>query len=76
MSNIAARDSPYFTDLEVRSKIDELLRQNASIEANLGKDSTRKEIGKAKVRQSRLFDQIKKLDNAFYEIIVIEEDRS
>lgn len=70
------KTSPYFVDKETRDKIDDLLRQNASIEANLGRESTTKERTKAKVKQDRLFGQIKKLDQDFYEIIVIEEDRN
>lgn len=70
------KTSPYFTDEKIRLLIDDLLRQNASIEANLGRDSTSKEKIKAKVKQDRLFGQIKKLDKDFYDIIVIEEDRS
>ena len=70
------RDSPYFSDEKVRLAIDKLLKENASIECNLGKDSTKKEIAKAKVRQDRLFGRIKKLDEEFYKDIVNAEERT
>ena len=72
---ITDKESPYWTDMEIRDKIDELLRQNAKIECNLGTDSTPKQFGDAKLKQNRLFNKIKALDQKFYEIIVIPEDR-
>jgi len=56
----------YYKDEKVREKIDKLLKQNAAIEASLGKDSNKKEYGKAKLKQERLFDKIKDLDPFFY----------
>lgn len=65
----------YYKDEKIRTKIDALLKENASIEATLGKDSTIKEFGKAKVKQERLFNRIKALDLEFYRIIVPESER-
>lgn len=66
--------SLYFTDSKIHEQIDELLKQNASLEASLGKDSTSKERVKIKVKQDRLFGKIRKLDEEFYNIIVTERN--
>lgn len=70
------KDSPYYTTIRVRNAIDNLLAENAALEASLGKDSTKKELMKIKVKQDRLFGRIKKLDEEFYKIIVNAEERS
>lgn len=67
--------TPYYANPEVRIKIDDLLKENARIESNLGIDSTKKEFADAKVKQDRLFTAIKQLDLEFYKIIVTVEDR-
>ena len=69
------RKSPYYTNPETRIKIDNLLKENARLESNLGKDSTKSEYGDTKVKQDRLFRQIKALDLEFYTIMVPENDR-
>lgn len=62
----------YYEDVEIRRKIDEWLRENAAIEASLGKDSTKKEFADAKVRQHDLYLKIKIIDIEFYNRIVIK----
>lgn len=62
-------DTPYYKNDETRKQINELLLENAKIEASLGKDSTKKEWAIAKVKQDRIFEQIKNLDTEFYKII-------
>lgn len=68
-------DCLYYKDEKIRKKIDKLLEKNAQIEANLGKSTPKKEYASAKVKQDRLFDQIKSLDSEFYKIICIKGDR-
>lgn len=65
----------YYTDEPTRKKIDRLLVKNMQIECGLGKDSTPKEVGRAKVKQERLFQQIKELDPEFFAVIVIDEEK-
>ncbi len=67
--------TPYYQNAEVRLKIDTLLHENAKLESNLGKDSTKSEYADTKVKQDRLFRQIKSLDLEFYKIITTENDR-
>lgn len=69
------RDSAYFTNETIREQINEFLRQNAALECTIGKDSTSKEKGRIRVKQDRLFNKIKELDQNFYDIIVIKDDR-
>jgi hypothetical protein len=66
----------YFNNESIRLKIDKLLQQNAALESSLGLDSTKKEHTKVKVKQAKLFDKIRELDLEFYNIIVLEDDRS
>lgn len=67
--------SQYYTDSIIRQKINDLLHQNAILEGDLGKDSTRKQYANTKVKQERLFEQIKQLDLEFYKIIVPQDER-
>ncbi len=65
--------SVYYTNKKVRHEIDKLLKENAAIESSLGKDSTPKEREKAKVKQERLFQAVRKLDEDFYNVITVED---
>ncbi len=67
--------SKYHEDEHTRIKVDKLLKKNAALEASLGIDSTKKEHAKVKVSQNKLFNSIKELDEEFYRVIVIEENR-
>lgn len=68
--------SPYYQSEDIRAKIDELLRKNASLECHLGKDSTIKERVNAKIKQERIFELIKDLDLEYYKIIIPDHDLS
>ena len=65
----------YYENEQTRIEIDCLLKENARLEATLGKDSTPEDKEKIKRRQDKLFSLIKKADNEFYERIVIDEKR-
>jgi hypothetical protein len=56
----------YHTDTDVRKQIDELLRQNALIQCNLGTDSTKEERAEAKRQWMELAVQIREIDPKFY----------
>ena len=70
-------DSPYYTDLAVRSSIDSLLRMNACIQANLGTRSAH-DIGTREASE-QLWHQwlleIKGLDPEFYSTISTAEEK-
>ena len=71
MKTVKEKTSPYHTDKAVRTKIDNLLKQNSTIWCNLGTGSsldskTRKEGEK---RWRVLSKEIKALDEEFYNIV-------
>jgi hypothetical protein len=57
--------TPYYSNLEVKNKIDELLFQNAKVQANLGIDSTKKEKHEGHLKSKEISKQIKNLDENF-----------
>jgi hypothetical protein len=67
--------SAYHENTEVRLKIDELLRRNATIQANLGtehaKNSTERKQAKAEWRE--LLKQIRQLDSDFAKVVELQE---
>lgn len=56
----------YDTDEQIRSEIDKLLQANASIQCNLGIESTKEERQEAKRKWMELAKKIKELDPKFY----------
>ena len=66
----------YYEDDKLRAKIDKHLHDIAIINANLGIDSTPKEVARASVKKDRHLEKIKNLDEELYKRLVIEEDRS
>jgi hypothetical protein len=64
MSNLG-----YYNDNNVRSQIDPLLQEMASLFANTGQDSTLKEIKEAYKKEWLLMDQIAKIDLEFSKMI-------
>ena len=65
----------YQSNEEVRTKIDKLLMKIASAEANLGKDSNKREFTTCKAKQAKYLEEIKTLDFEFYNVIVVESDK-
>lgn len=66
----------YYTDEATRKKIDRRLVKNMQIECRLGIDSTPKERLRAKEKQGMLFQQIKDLDEDFFNVIVFDEEKN
>jgi hypothetical protein len=65
----------YYQDAEVREQIDELLQQNATIQANLGTDSTAEEREEAKRQWMELAKQIREIDPKFYRERIMAQHR-
>ena len=67
--------SAYHDSQEVRLKIDKLLKQNATIQANLGiehaKNSPERKQAKAEWRE--LLKQIRQLDSDFAKVVELQE---
>lgn len=65
----------YYQDAEVREQIDELLQQNATIQANLGIESTTEEREEAKRKWMELAKQIREIDPKFYRERIMAQHR-
>ena len=65
----------YYTDSEAKAAIDELLQQNATIQANLGTDSTTEEREEAKRKWMELAKQIREIDPKFYRERIMAQHR-
>ena len=60
----------YQTNEVKQEKIDAILRQIATLESNLGKDSTGHERIVCKAKQGVLLNQIKAIDEVLYKVLV------
>ena len=65
----------YYQDAEVREQIDELLQQNATIQANLGTESTAEEREETKRQWMELAKQIREIDPKFYRERIMAQHR-
>jgi len=65
----------YYQDEAVRAEIDELLQQNATIQSNLGTDSTTEEREEAKRKWMELAKQIREIDPKFYRERIMAQHR-
>lgn len=59
----------YYTNKSVREKIDKLLQKHASLEATLGTDSSRKEVGNVVRSQMALEKKIKNIDSDYWDSV-------
>jgi len=65
----------YYQDDEVRAEIDELLQHNATIQSNLGTESTTEERAEAKRQWMELAKQIREIDPKFYRERIMAQHR-
>jgi hypothetical protein len=67
--------SAYHDNQEVRLKIDKLLQQNATIQANLGLEHAKNSIERkqAKAEWRELLKQIRQLDSDFAKVVELQE---
>jgi len=65
----------YYQDADVRAEIDELLQQNATIQSNLGTDSTTEERAEAKRQWMELAKKINEIDPKFYRERIMAQHR-
>jgi hypothetical protein len=65
----------YYQDAEVRAEIDELLQQNATIQSNLGTDSTTEDRAEAKRQWMELAKKINEIDPKFYRERIMAQHR-
>jgi low affinity Fe/Cu permease len=65
----------YYQDEAIRAEIDELLQQNATIQSNLGTESTTEEREEAKRKWMELAKQIREIDPKFYRERIMAQHR-
>jgi len=65
----------YYQDEAVRTEIDDLLQQNATIQSNLGTESTAEEREEAKRKWMELAKQIREIDPKFYRERIMAQHR-
>ena len=65
----------YYQDEAVRTEIDELLQQNATIQSNLGTETTAEEREEAKRKWMELAKQIREIDPKFYRERIMAQHR-
>lgn len=61
--------SGYYTDPNIKNQIDPILHQMAVVFANIGQDSTLKDVKDAYKKEWALMDQIEKIDPEFAKVI-------
>jgi hypothetical protein len=59
----------YYTNKSIRERIDSLLKKHSSLEATLGIDSSRKEIGNVTRKQLELEKKIKEIDSEYWDAV-------
>jgi len=59
----------YYTNKSIRKDIDKLLEDHARLEATLGTDSTRKEVGNVVRAQIKIEKKIKTIDSEYWETV-------
>lgn len=66
----------YNTDPEARTQIDNLLRQNASIQANLGTEHKKnsEERKQAKAKWKEILKQIRTIDPEFAKLVALQNN--
>jgi len=64
----------YYTDMNVRERIDSVLKANASMFANLGMGCSKSEIEKAKVQERKNLREVKHLDPTFVDTLLLACD--
>lgn len=67
------KESPYYTDHQIKEKIDHVLHINAMLMQNLGIDSSKADRQAAKVQERKNLREIKDLDPLFIEPLIKED---
>jgi hypothetical protein len=68
--------SPYYSDPEVKSAIDEILHINAIIFQNLGVNSSKAEIRSARAKEKENLRSVKHLDKEFINFLINASNES
>ena len=72
--NVDRMSTPYYQSITVRKAIDEVLKKNASMFANLGNTSTKKEKELAKLKERKSLLNVRHLDPQTIDSLVLNGD--
>ena len=72
--NVDRMSTPYYQSITVRKAIDEVLKKNASMFANLGNTSTKKEKELAKLKERESLLNVRHLDPQTIDSLVLNGD--
>jgi|TARA_R100000479_G_scaffold176179_1_gene129469 ABC-type transporter lipoprotein component MlaA len=72
--NVDRMSTPYYQSITVRKAIDEVLQKNASMFANLGNTSTKKEKELAKLKERESLLNVRHLDPQTIDSLVLNGD--
>lgn len=72
--NVDRMSTPYYQNITVRKIIDEVLQKNASMFANLGNTSTKKEKELAKLKERQSLLNVRHLDPQTIDSLVLNGD--
>lgn len=64
------KEMSYYTNMEIREQIDNVLRDNAIMFANLGAGSNKSEVERAKVMERKNLRQVRNLDSTFVDALL------
>jgi hypothetical protein len=64
------KEMSYYTNIEIREQIDNVLRANANIFANLGQGSSKTEVERAKIMERKNLRQVRNLDMTFVDALL------
>lgn len=74
MTDIKGRNTPYYTDKEIKNQIDKVLHENAMLMQNLGIDSPSKDKREARAKERENLKAIAHLDRQFVNPLISEID--
>jgi hypothetical protein len=60
----------YYTNMNIREQIDNVLRDNAIMFANLGLGSSKAEVERAKIMERKNLRQVRNLDTTFVDALL------
>jgi len=72
--NVDRMNTPYYQSTTVRKAIDDVLQKNASMFANLGSTSTKKEKELAKMKEKESLLSVRHLDPQTIDSLVLNGD--
>lgn len=64
------KEMSYYTNMNIREQIDNVLRDNAIMFANLGLGSSKAEVERAKIMERKNLRQVRNLDTTFVDALL------